>query len=411
MRQQEYDLTIYRSQEKDFLSVPFELDDDTERLEVSYQFNKSSQIDLGVFCNDQTRGWSGGERSDFYITREHATPGYQPGLPQGRWEVVLGTYAVNEDELQVRVTVRQFKKSFRWFRGDLHAHTQHSDGTFTMAEAISCCRSQRLDFLCTTDHNTTTQNELRLEDDFLLIPGVELTTYQGHCNYLGVKHPISDFRIRNRDDLDRCMDEAISAGAVVGLNHPFTDCGWDWGFDVPYDYVEVWNGPWGRRNDLALAWWHGQLCAGRRIAAIGGSDTHKKSQMTRHGHPTTHVYADEQTASAILASVKAGRAYITSSPDAPELDLTTQCGAVMGDSVAAGSRVQLTASQLQPGDLVRVVDATGLLGEVKVESDSFSSGQLLKNQFIRMEVWRNSESLGRLAPVAIANPVYAEQAE
>ena len=410
MQVQEFKLQIPKSREKDFVSVPFQLDADTERLEVSYQYDNRSTIDLALYRNEKMWGWSGGERDQFFITRYCATPGYQPGLPAGDWAVVLGTYEINADVEEVTVTVRQHKKQLRWLKGDLHSHTENSDGGFKIPEAIELCRAKGLDFLCTTDHNTAVQNQLKpsMEDDFVLIPGFELTTYRGHCNFLGVKNAVSDFRVVDRDDLDRCMAEGIENNAVIGINHPFIHCGWHWGWNVPYHYVEIWNGPWGHRNQLALDWWHGQLCEGRRIAVAAGSDVHKKNKETSHGCACTHVYADEKTPEAILAAVVAGRAFITADPDSPELIVSAGGEMLMGSSAPQGRTIRLEIKNLKPGDRIKTINATGVVEEVTAESKLFAGEVTMAEQFVRFEIWRDVQGEGTFTPVTISNPVYID---
>ena len=71
----------------------------------------------------------------------------------------------------------------RWLAGDLHAHTVHSDGAFTVAELARFAAAQGLDFLAVTDHNTTSHHA-ELKDaaaryGITLIPGQEVTTEDG----------------------------------------------------------------------------------------------------------------------------------------------------------------------------------------------------------------------------------------
>src|SRR5439155_10721908 len=40
------------------------------------------------------------------------------------------------------------------YRGDLHSHTVHSDGTITVADRVHGAVEKGMDFLAITDHNT-----------------------------------------------------------------------------------------------------------------------------------------------------------------------------------------------------------------------------------------------------------------
>ena len=87
--------------------VPFDVPRQTVRINISYQYdraNGANTIDIGLFdarsTNSDTdpngfRGWSGGRRSEFFVSREAATPGYMPGeMPAGTWRIILGLYRV-----------------------------------------------------------------------------------------------------------------------------------------------------------------------------------------------------------------------------------------------------------------------------------------------------------------------------
>jgi hypothetical protein len=93
------------------------------------------------------RGWSGGARRSFRISRGSATPGYLPGpITPGRWHVILGPVAIVPPGVDWTLTVTlhfgapgpAFEPTpaprsvpgtgRRWYRGDLHLHTVHSDG-------------------------------------------------------------------------------------------------------------------------------------------------------------------------------------------------------------------------------------------------------------------------------------------
>jgi hypothetical protein len=78
----------------------------------------------------------------------------------------------------------------RWYRGDLHMHTAHSDGSCTSqtGRRVPCpvfftaqaAAPRGLDFIAITDHNATSQYEAMRElqpyfDRLLLIPGRTLT--------------------------------------------------------------------------------------------------------------------------------------------------------------------------------------------------------------------------------------------
>ncbi|MBK7329127.1 MAG: PHP domain-containing protein [Dehalococcoidia bacterium] len=171
-------------------------------------------VDIGIFDVRGTepltggfRGWSGSARRSFFIERESATPGFLAGpLPAGSWSVVLGGYEIPEAGLRwwLTIALETSQRARRaapnpsdsprnsspvrapgWYRGDLHSHTDHSDGSNSIAEMAHFAKKRGLDYLAITDHNTTSHMPVIdgwRDAPLLLVPGEEVTTYSGHAN-------------------------------------------------------------------------------------------------------------------------------------------------------------------------------------------------------------------------------------
>lgn len=422
-----------------YMEVPFLIPERTERMEVAYTVQSSgageSVIDLGVRDGQRMRGWSGGARSGFYIGLHRATPGYLAGVIEpGEWAVVLGTHRVAPEGCTVQIEVRLQMAEPRWLCGDLHLHTEHSDGSFTLEETLQLARRAGLDFIALTDHNTSSQNEVSgWRDGLLLIPGMELTTGRGHCNLYGVPDPLRDFRAVTAEQIQERLSEARAAGAYISLNHPHDpDCGWHWGFDVDHDWVEIWNGPWREANSHTLAWWQEQLAAGRRITAVAGSDTHRPHPYVRHGWPAAWVLADGNSAQHVLKAVDQGRVTLSNAPDGPFMAIS--CADVLMGGVwrerdgelkeGLGGKpddklsdepdqgppmLHLQMKRLAAGDEVRLWSDHGQEYTFNVESDGDLDleRELPRRRFWRAEIWRPMpEAGGRKLLAAAANPVY-----
>ena len=109
----------------------------------------------------------------------------------------------------------------RWYRGDLHAHSEHSDGANTVEEIVEYTRRIGLDYFALTDHNTISHwDELaRLNDRApLLIPGEEITMYGGHANVWGLDDWI-DFRGSDSERVQQLVEDANRARIDV-LDQP-----------------------------------------------------------------------------------------------------------------------------------------------------------------------------------------------
>ncbi|XID95142.1 CehA/McbA family metallohydrolase [Paenibacillaceae bacterium WGS1546] len=416
--------TIRHEEEREYyVEVPFELPERTEELGIEIEAAPLGEgrtvIDLGLKDPARIRGWSGGARTAVFVGREKATPGYLPGeLTPGRWTVLLGAYRVPTGGCRVSVRVTVKPETARWLKGDLHAHTEHSDGTYTLREAGAIIEALGCDFLATTDHNAISQNYAHPQDaNLVFIPGMELTTTRGHANLLGVPAPVDDFRAYGAEDIRRLVATAKRNKAFVVLNHPHCDmCPWEWGFDVDPDAVEVWNGPWTERNDGALAWWQEQLAAGGRLVAVGGSDAHRPHPYVRHAWPTTWVYANTRTVEGIMEGVRAGRVFLSYAPDGPTIDLTLgscMIGDVYEPRPGDEADFKLNLAGLREGDAVKIVSERGVEHQftAATDGDRAYSWPMLERLFYRVEVWRYFPEAGRELVAALSNPVYLRGAD
>src|SRR5215207_779899 len=191
-----------------------------------------------------------------------------------------------------------------WYRGDCHVHSGRSyGGELTPEQLAAAAREIGLDFIATTEHNTSDTHGAwgpLAGDDLLVILGQEVTTQTGHWLALGIDPgQVVEWRYGMRDDVvDKYLDQVHEAGGLCVAAHPHAP--YPSGvFMYPFhgfDAVEVWNGlwssdrPWNADNQAALAEWGRSLAAdihgGRWRPALGNSDTHLEGQI---GIPHTVV--------------------------------------------------------------------------------------------------------------------------
>ncbi|WP_178024483.1 CehA/McbA family metallohydrolase [uncultured Paenibacillus sp.] len=408
-------------QERSYPEVAFSVPAGVESIEVRYRYEKNdrSVVDLGLRSPDRIIGWSGGARDGFQIGLEKATPGYLAGpFPAGEWAVLLGAYRVPAEGIWVEINITITLKHPHWIKGDLHAHTVHSDGKYTMSEALDSCRKKGLDFLALTDHNTSSQNLFAAAKDetLLLIPGVELTSYKGHANLLGQPDALTDFRVLTTEAAGNELSQVREKGALVSLNHPFCpDCPWELGFDVPFDAIEVWNGPWRGLNETAVAWWQQRLAEGRRIVAVGGSDTHREDPLVRHGGPTAHVYVAEETVAAVLEAVRRGAVVLSMGPDDTFITLAAD-GVGVGEELKPAGRddveLAMTIRGAQ-GDRVGLWSDRGLEREWTMEEGEreLVCRMPADRLFYRVEARRYLPEWDLEVMTCLTNPVYIAQGD
>ncbi len=391
---------VQGSQNHTYIEVPFHVPDGVDRVTLAFTYterDKHTALDLGILDPRQLRCWSGGNKSFLTVGLADATPSCLPGpIPSGEWNLLIGvpnirpqvtshytahvfftrTGLVADEPAELLTPLRSGPA---WYRGDLHMHTAHSDGqcpsqTGKMVPCpvfftVDSAARRGLDFIAITDHNATSQYDPMRElqpyfDKLLLIPGREITTFQGHLNFLGTT-AFLDFRLGSAEipDMNTLLRNAARLGAVVSINHPNAPtgevcmgCGWTPASPVDMSLlrgVEAVNGGSTDPAYSGIPFWEKQLNLGYRLTAIGGSDNHRPlrplDETGSIGRPTTVVHASELSTAAILAGIRAGHVFVdlTGSRDRIlELTASTAAGtANMGDLLPAanGSQVSFDA--------------------------------------------------------------------
>ena len=232
--------------------------------------------------------------------------------------------------------------------GDLHTHTVHSDGRRTPAELAAAARAAGLDFIASTEHNTTSASlgwGAHAGPDLLVLDGQEVTTRDGHWLALGLgPGPVVEWRYRAGDGgLGRALAGVHERGGLAVAAHPFLPLpGGDWRFGYQgLDAVEVWNGPWTPDDEATLGAWQELLAGtgGRSLPAVAGSDAHDPGDQV--GLPHNVALADGLDRRSILEALAAGRSWLAGSAG---VDLRLEAAA--GDrSAGIGERLAVPAGR------------------------------------------------------------------
>ncbi|HEY7348952.1 MAG TPA: CehA/McbA family metallohydrolase [Ktedonobacterales bacterium] len=166
-------------------------------------------------------------------------------------------------------------------RADIHMHTNLGDGTASPARVIAEAERRRLDVIAITDHDHL-EGFKRVADlleksgsSLGVIPGIEVTTRQGHLLGLFVQRPIKMLR-----SVEWSIDAIKAQGGLIIIPHPM-------GRLVPslnrrkieellergfaLDGIEVYNPSPANRSQRQEVL---KLNVGWGLAQTGGSDAH-----------------------------------------------------------------------------------------------------------------------------------------
>jgi hypothetical protein len=457
--------TVTYADRQTYIELPFDVPEGITRVTIESSYterDKHTTIDLGLFDGERFRGWSGGNKASFTLSETDATPSYLPGpIRSGTWKLILGVpniregvrseYVANiylahatDSSLISTFSETPLRITPAWYRGDLHMHDAHSDGSCLsqsgrkvpcpLYKTVESAEKRGLDFIAISDHNTISQYDAMRElqpyfDNLLLIPAREITTFQGHANVYGTTQFI-DFRLTSSHvpDINQLLKQVQELHGLFSINHPglpsgelCMGCGWT----VPNtDFsrvtaIEVVNGDSLDGPNSGMALWQEQLNRGFRLTGLGGSDNHDAdlppNARSAVGRPTTVIYSPVLSEHAILDAIRAGHVFIDvegTKDRVIEFGAKTDLKTVsMGDSISAppGQQVHFTvkmiALQGAYPEIIRDGQPTTLIDKStfsKLEEtrafDYLSDG---KRHWFRVNVRSTDGSL-----LIVGNPIY-----
>lgn len=457
--------TVTYADRQTYIELPFEVPKGIVRVTIASSYtekDKHTTIDIGLFDAERFRGWSGGNKSSFTLSETDATPSYVPGpIRPGTWKLILGVPNIREgvradftadiyfahatDTAPVSTFgSKPLRAAAAWYRGDLHMHDAHSDGSCLsqsglkvpcpLYKTVESAARRSLDFIAISDHNTISQFDAMRElqpyfDNLLLIPAREITTFQGHANVYGTTEFI-DFRLTSPDvpDINQLLKRVQDLHGIFSINHPglpsgelCMGCGWT-APNTDFERVtaiEVVNGDLREGPGSGISLWQEQLNKGFRLTGLGGSDNHDadlpSNARSAVGRPTTVVYAQALSEHAILDSIRAGHVFVDLEGTKDRIiefaAKTASSTASMGDSIdaPAGQQVHFTVKMIalqgaypeiiQDGQLTSLIDKSvfGKPAETR-ECDYVSDGN---RHWFRV----NARSAGG-SLLIVGNPIY-----
>jgi len=188
-------------------------------------------------------------------------------------------------------------------RFDLHVHTSCSDGKDPVKAVLEAAVIRGLDGIAITDHDSLRGSAMAGEIikgrglDLILIPGVEVSTAEGHLLVLG-----ADVLPQKGRSVEETRQEAHDLGGIAVVPHPYHPFRHSLGRIPDCDAVEVYNS----RHLFGLANARARWEAGRRgLPMVAGSDSHYAKTV---GLGVTRIEATSPED--VLEEIRAGRTVI-----------------------------------------------------------------------------------------------------
>lgn len=431
---------------KSHVPLVFEVPPSTTRItgKFSYEPKRAENalfdhlVSLSIFGPDGARGARHNNPDmDFSIDAMRATPGYVAGtIEPGTWTVFMDTFRVLGpgtvecvldiefesgaiDTVPIAPSAKIYDKGIGWYRGDLHAHTWHSDASWDIPDLVNWAKKYRLDFITLTDHNTVsghTEFLRNTDSDLLTMGGVELTTHQGHALSLGGRH-WQEWRVGqvSGKTMPMIVSEVMHRGDLFVIAHPMapgdpscTGCRWEYDdmMPGPAKLVEIWNGGvWSDYNEEGLQIYYQWLRAGHRLLITAGTDHHGEEDSGA-AFGFNNVWAVARTERAILDAVMAGRNYLSSGPK-----LVLIMETVAGQDVVMGGtaeNVKLANIEWATGDeelTLRLIGQSGCFAEKQLAAQhtDFFKAPITERGFVIAELRDPNGTLH-----AVTNPVFVD---
>ena len=215
-----------------------------------------------------------------------------------------------------------------WFKGNLHTHTNKSDGDSSPETVVDWYSNNKYDFLVLSDHNHLTI----LDSDqtkLLLIPGEEITLnlpYTIHVNAIGIKKVIEPtIRPTKVKTLQANIDNIFNSGGLAEINHP----NFRWALNEKdlvqirgAHFIEVFNGNYNTHNyggggkKSVEEMWDEMLSKKIKIWGVAVDDSHHfKEEFAPHRHNPgrgwVEVFSKDLSEKNILDSMRNGNFYFS----------------------------------------------------------------------------------------------------
>lgn len=242
-----------------------------------------------------------------------------------------------------------WSKPGRFYKGNLHAHSDNSDGDRSPAGVVETYQTNGYEFLALTDHFQElygfpiTDTRSYRTRDFTTILGAELTGPRAsgvNQDIVAIGLPLNFEPPSPGETGPHQAARAAEAGAFVGLAHPMASkVTVEDALAVEAAHaIEIFNGVVSRDKE---SWWLSDALAarGERKSTFAGDDNHFLERKPATPLGWVHVRTQVLDPDALLTALKAGHFYSSQGPEIVEIE-------IVGDQlfVACSSAQSVTLS-------------------------------------------------------------------
>jgi predicted metal-dependent phosphoesterase TrpH len=251
-------------------------------------------------------------------------------------------------------SIAPFSLPGRFWRGNLHTHSNLSDGAWALDDVVNAYKRVGYDFVMMSEHfiehfdwPIADTRHLR-GNDFTTIIGAELhapKTSAGELWHILAAGLPLDFPPTAKGETGvQLARRAVAAGAFVGIAHPaWSQLTIEDGRDIDCAHaVEIYNHGCAIENDRGDGFYllDQLLNEGKRLTAFATDDAHFKTPD--HFGGWVHVKAESLDPDALLAALKSGAYYSSQGP-------------LIHDIAIVGKQIKIATS---PVDTITVVCGT-----------------------------------------------------
>ena len=217
-------------------------------------------------------------------------------------------------------------------RGNLHTHTQRSDGRSSPQEVIRHYAGLGHDFLALSDHDVAASYDGLDPCGMVLVPATEISAGGPHVLHVGCRQAVP-----HGTEVQDTLDAVAAESGFAVLCHP----NWTEDFNhYPYELLRSLNGYAGVEifngvvidhpgHHLATDKWDRVLGLGRRVWGFANDDAHR---LETAGRGWNVVAAGDRTPEAIVEALREGRFYAS-------------CGVAIDEVSAEGSELIVRAAE------------------------------------------------------------------